>query len=155
MFRWERLRGEHSGVMCVCVSPACLRVDKMSTGGHFKHVIITFYHAKASSVKCVFTNVHRWGHGGSTAATHRPVSSHCIQLVYFASSGRCSAAKWKVMRKSTCWARSLAFSHIITEIDLSFLPLHSQPLSIERYYIWNSCIFSFEMYTVLLMQPRN
>lgn len=155
--------------VCVCVwggaaaqtevpvmSPASLSVDKMSTGGHFKHIIITFYHAsatKASSLKCVFTNVPRWGDAGSSAAADGWISSRCTRVVYFVSSGK--MLKWKVMRKSTCWARSMPFSHIITEIDLSFPSSHSRLVSIERYYIWNSCIFSFEMYTVLLVRPRN
>lgn len=104
-------------------------------------------HLKGFSLKCVFTNMHRWGRAGSTAAKDGRISSHCIQVVYFPSSGGCSLGKWKVMRKSTCWARSLPFSHIITEIDLSFPSPHSHPVSIERCYIWNACIFSFEMYT--------
>lgn len=48
--------GNTPGVLPVCVkgrrprelllmSPPSLCMDKMSTGGHFKHVIITFYHA--------------------------------------------------------------------------------------------------------------
>lgn len=78
---------------------------------------------KPFSLKCVFTNMHRWGHAGSSAATDSQISSHCIQVVYFVSSGRCALSKWKVMRKSTCWARSLPFSHIIR--DWSLLPFPS------------------------------
>lgn len=86
--------------------------------------------------------MHRWGHAGSTAASDGWISSHPVQVVYFAVSGGCSVAKWKVMRKSTCWARSLPFSYIITKIDFFFPSSHSYLGSIERYYIWNSCIFS-------------
>lgn len=64
---------------CVCVwgagvrkealvmTPPSLSLDKMSTGGHLKQVIMTSYDASATnaySQQCVFT-----GNAGSTAAT--------------------------------------------------------------------------------------
>lgn len=65
-------------------------------------------------------------------------------------------AKWKVMRKSTCWARSLPFSHIITEIDLSFPLLLARALSKLRDTTFEMHVcFSFETYTLLLIRPRD
>lgn len=63
-------------------------------------------------------------------------------------------AKWKVMRKSTCWARSLPFSHIITEIDLSFPLLPARALSKLRDTTFEMHVcFCFETCTLLLSRP--
>lgn len=77
---------------------------------------------------------------GSSAAADGWISSHCISSCLFCIKWK--IAKWKVMRKSTCWARSLPFSHIITEIDLSCRCSRSHAVSIERYCIWNACMLS-------------
>lgn len=125
------------------MSPPNLSVDKMSTGGHFKHITITLYHACATKALscvcvCVFTDMAGWGNPGSTAAADSWISPRCISSCLFCIKWK--IAKWKVMRKSTCWARSLPFSHIITEIDLPFRCSHTHAVSIERYCIWNACM---------------
>lgn len=56
-----RVKGCRPGELLV-MNPPGLRMDKMSTGGHFKHVIIAFHCAGATkdySRKCVLTNMHR------------------------------------------------------------------------------------------------
>lgn len=47
---YEERRALWGGYVCMCVCVMSLNVvdKKMSTGGHFKHIIITFYHASAS-----------------------------------------------------------------------------------------------------------
>lgn len=155
MLRWVRLRGGTlGGFMWVrgcrpaevpVMSLPGHRLDKTSSGGHFKHVIINPLHAGAAKAfrleMCVYLFMRRWGRAASTDSWG---SACCggVRVVYFASSGRCSLAKWKVMSKSTCWARNLPFSHIITKIDLSFPFSPWILVSLERYCIWNSCIFS-------------
>lgn len=58
------------------------------------------------------------------------------------------------MRESPCWARSLPFSHIITEIDLSFpsAPARAPSQLRDTTFEMHVC-FPFETYTSLLIKP--
>lgn len=97
--RMFRLPGEHPRVLSVFVrgcsvdrsaadeSTKSQPGQKMSTGGHFKHIIITFYHASAAKALCVY----RYARARKTQVPLRPQTAEyhhtAFQVVYFASSG--------------------------------------------------------------------
>lgn len=118
----------HVQIEVLVMSPPSLSLDnKMSTGVLFQHIIITFYHAsaaKALSCRCVFT----------TKSADRWIWPHFNLFILH----QVEDCQMKGNEETYMLGEELAlFTHHHRDWSL-----HSCAFSIERYYIWNSCMFS-------------